>query len=26
MVVGIIILCLIPDIAMWLPNHYYKGS
>jgi C4-dicarboxylate transporter, DctM subunit len=26
MVVGIFILCLIPDIAMWLPNHYYKGS
>jgi tripartite ATP-independent transporter DctM subunit len=26
MVLGILILCLIPDIAMWLPNHYYKGS
>lgn len=26
MVLGIFILCLIPDIAVWLPNHYYKGS
>lgn len=26
MVVGIIILCLVPEIAMWLPNHYYKGG
>ena len=25
MVLGIFILCLIPDIAVWLPNHYYKG-
>jgi C4-dicarboxylate transporter DctM subunit len=24
MVLGIFILCLIPDIAVWLPNHYYK--
>ncbi|MGC2165181.1 MAG: TRAP transporter large permease subunit [Gallionella sp.] len=26
MVLGIFILCLIPDIAVWLPNHYYKGN
>jgi C4-dicarboxylate transporter, DctM subunit len=26
MVLGIFILCLIPEIAVWLPNHYYKGS
>ncbi len=26
MVLGIFILCLIPDIAIWLPNHYYKGT
>jgi tripartite ATP-independent transporter DctM subunit len=26
MVLGIIILCLVPDIAVWLPNHFYKGS
>lgn len=26
MVLGILILCLIPDIAVWLPNHFYKGS
>jgi TRAP-type C4-dicarboxylate transport system permease large subunit len=26
MVLGIFILCLIPDIAVWLPNHFYKGS
>jgi len=25
-VVGILILCLVPDIAVWLPNHFYKGS
>jgi C4-dicarboxylate transporter DctM subunit len=26
MVLGIFILCLVPDIAVWLPNHFYKGS
>jgi tripartite ATP-independent transporter DctM subunit len=26
MILGILILCLIPDIAVWLPNHFYKGS
>ena len=26
MVLGIFILCPIPDIAVWLPNHFYKGS
>jgi C4-dicarboxylate transporter DctM subunit len=26
MVLGIVILCLVPEIAMWLPNHFYKGS
>jgi C4-dicarboxylate transporter, DctM subunit len=26
MVLGIFILCLMPDIAVWLPNHFYKGS
>lgn len=26
MVLGIFILCLLPDIAVWLPNHYYKGG
>ena len=26
MVLGILILCLVPDIAVWLPNHFYKGS
>jgi C4-dicarboxylate transporter DctM subunit len=25
MILGIFILCMIPDIAVWLPNHYYKG-
>ena len=26
MVLGIFILCLVPDISVWLPNHFYKGS
>ena len=26
MVLGILILCLFPEIAVWLPNHFYKGS
>jgi len=26
MVLGIFILCMIPGIAVWLPNHFYKGS
>jgi C4-dicarboxylate transporter, DctM subunit len=26
MVLGIFILCLVPDIAVWLPNHFYKGG
>jgi hypothetical protein len=26
MVLGILILSLFPEIAVWLPNHYYKGS
>lgn len=26
MILGIFILCLVPDIAVWLPNHFYKGS
>jgi len=26
MVLGIVILCLVPDIALWLPNHVYKGA
>lgn len=26
MVLGILILCLVPDIAVWLPNHFYQGS
>ena len=26
MVLGILILSLIPEIAMWLPNHYYRGG
>ncbi len=26
MVLGIFILCLVPDIAIWLPNHFYKGG
>jgi C4-dicarboxylate transporter DctM subunit len=26
MVLGILILCLVPDIAVWLPNHFYKGG
>jgi len=26
MVLGIAILCFVPDIALWLPNHVYKGA
>jgi tripartite ATP-independent transporter DctM subunit len=26
MVLGIVILCFVPDIALWLPNHIYKGA
>lgn len=26
MVLGILILCLAPEIAMWLPHHFYHGS
>ncbi len=26
MVLGIVILCLVPEIAVWLPNHFYQGS
>jgi len=26
MVLGILILCLVPGIAMWLPSHFYKGN
>jgi len=26
MVLGIVILCFVPDIALWLPNHVYKGA
>jgi len=26
MILGIIILCLMPEIAVGLPNHFYKGS
>jgi tripartite ATP-independent transporter DctM subunit len=26
MALGILILCLLPDIAVWLPNHFYQGS
>lgn len=26
MVLGIVILCLAPGIAMWLPNHFYQGA
>ena len=26
MVLGIVLLCLFPEIALWLPNHVYKGK
>ena len=26
MVLGILILCLFPEIAVWLPDHFYKGN
>ena len=26
MVLGIVLLCFFPEIALWLPNHIYKGS
>ena len=26
MLIGILILCLVPDIAVWLPDHFYKGN
>jgi C4-dicarboxylate transporter DctM subunit len=26
MVLGILLLCFFPDIALWLPNHVYKGG
>lgn len=26
MVLGILILCVFPEIALWLPNHLYKGG
>ena len=26
MVLGIVLLCLFPEIALWLPNHVYKGG
>jgi len=26
MVLGILLLCFFPDIALWLPNHIYKGA
>lgn len=26
MVLGIVILCLVPGIATWLPNHFYRGG
>ena len=25
MVLGIVLLCFFPEIALWLPNHVYKG-
>lgn len=25
MVLGIVLLCIFPEIALWLPNHVYKG-
>lgn len=26
MLLGILILCLVPEIAVWLPDHFYKGN
>jgi tripartite ATP-independent transporter DctM subunit len=26
MVLGIVLLCVFPEIALWLPNHVYKGG
>ena len=26
MLLGILILCLFPEIAVWLPDHFYKGN
>jgi tripartite ATP-independent transporter DctM subunit len=26
MVLGIVLLCFFPQIALWLPNHIYKGA
>jgi C4-dicarboxylate transporter, DctM subunit len=26
MVLGIVLLCFFPEIALWLPNHVYKGA
>ncbi len=26
MVLGIVLLCLFPEIALWLPDHVYKGK
>lgn len=25
MALGILLLCVLPEIAMWLPNHFYRG-
>ncbi|MFO1311273.1 MAG: TRAP transporter large permease [Burkholderiales bacterium] len=26
MILGIVLLCIFPEIALWLPNHVYKGG
>lgn len=26
MALGILLLCFIPEIAVWLPNHFYRGT
>ena len=26
MILGIVLLCFFPEIALWLPNHIYKGA
>ncbi|MFO1303421.1 MAG: TRAP transporter large permease [Burkholderiales bacterium] len=26
MILGIVLLCVFPEIALWLPNHVYKGG
>ena len=26
MVLGIVLLCVFPEIALWLPDHVYKGK